>query len=93
MQTVRWTEEAITDLVEIIDYIDQHNPTAAAALNSSILKLKAVEGLPSAPYLFRPGRVLGSRECVIHPNYLVIYQIGTNTIDVLCVLHARQEYP
>ncbi|ETK21430.1 putative RelE/StbE family addiction module toxin [Pseudomonas sp. FH4] len=91
MQVVRWTEEATTDLVEIIDYIDQRNPLAAEVLYSTILR--AVEGLPSAPYLFRPGRVPGSRECVVHPNYLVVYQIVTDSIDVLRVLHARREYP
>ncbi|MDP3976920.1 MAG: type II toxin-antitoxin system RelE/ParE family toxin [Pseudomonas sp.] len=91
MQTVRWTEEATTDLVEIIDYIEQRNPLAAEALHAAILR--TVEGLSSAPYLFRSGRVPGSRECVVHPNYLVIYQVGTDSIDVLRVLHARQEYP
>src|SRR3990167_8870832 len=55
--------------------------------------VRTVGGLPSAPYLFRSGRVRGSRECVVHPNYLVIYQVGTDSIDVLRVLHARQEYP
>ncbi len=91
MQAVRWTDEATTDLVEIIDYIEQRNPLAAEALLAIILR--TVEGLPSAPYLFRAGRVTGTRECVVHPNYVVIYLVGTDAIDVLRVLHARQEYP
>lgn len=91
MQAVRWTDEATTDLVEIIDYIEQRNPLAAEALHTVILR--TAEGLPSAPYLFRSGRVTGTRECVVHPNYVVIYLVGTDTIDVLRVLHARQEYP
>ena len=91
MQAVRWTDEATTDLVEIIDYIEQRNPLAAEALHAVILR--TVEGLPSAPYLFRAGRVTGTRECVVHPNYVVIYLVGTDAIDVLRVLHARQEYP
>ncbi|HBP0372782.1 TPA: type II toxin-antitoxin system RelE/ParE family toxin [Pseudomonas aeruginosa] len=91
MQTIRWTDEATADLVEIIDYIEQRNPLAAEALHASILR--AVEGLPAAPYLFRPGRVPGSREAVVHPNYQVVYQVCTETIDVLRVLHSRQEYP
>ena len=64
---------------------------AAEALHAVILR--TVEGLPSAPYLFRAGRVIGTRECVVHPNYVVIYLVGTDAIDVLRVLHARQEYP
>lgn len=33
---VRWSEEATSDLVEIIDYIDQRNPIAAASLHRDI---------------------------------------------------------
>jgi len=28
-----------------------------------------------------------------HPNYIVIYQVLSDCIEVLAVLHARQEYP
>ena len=45
------------------------------------------------PYLFRPGHVAGTRELVVHPNYIVVYQVGTDVIDVLRVLHSRQQYP
>jgi len=91
VQAVRWSDEATTDLVEIIDYIEQHNPLAAEALHAVILR--TVEGLPSAPFLFRAGRVPGTRECVVHPNYLVVYLVGLESILILRILHARQEYP
>jgi plasmid stabilization system protein ParE len=45
------------------------------------------------PYLFRPARVAGTREQVVHPNYIVLYLVGTDVIDILRVLHSRQEYP
>ena len=45
------------------------------------------------PYLFRPGRVSGTRERVVHPNYIVVYQVGDDAIDILRVLHSRQRYP
>jgi toxin ParE1/3/4 len=44
------------------------------------------------PYLYRPGRVAGTREAVIHPNYLLVYRV-TETIEILAILHARQQYP
>lgn len=91
MLTVRWTEEATSDLIEIIDYIDQRNPIAAESLHIEILR--TVESLPTAPLIFRNGRVSGSREAVVHPNYLVVYQVGVEFIDILRVLHARREYP
>jgi addiction module RelE/StbE family toxin len=45
------------------------------------------------PYLFRLGRVAGTREHVVHPNYIVVYQVGNEVIDILRVLHSRQQYP
>ena len=91
MQTVRWSDEAATDLVEIIDYIEQHNPIAAQDLHAAIVQ--SAENLPLMPYLFRPGRVSGTREHVVHPNYIVVYQVGDDVIDILRVLHSRQQYP
>ncbi len=45
------------------------------------------------PRIGRPGRVDGTREIVIHPNYLAIYQVTETAIDVVLILHARQRYP
>lgn len=91
MLPVKWRDQALDDLVEIIDYIEQYNPAAAASLHRNIVA--AAEGLSSMPYSFRPGRVPGTREIVAHPNYLVVYRVGDTAVDVLRVLHARQEYP
>ena len=91
MQTIRWSDEATTDLVEIIDYIEQRNATAAQNLHASIVQ--SAESLPLMPYLFRLGRVTGTREHVVHPNYMVVYQVGNDAIDILRVLHSRQQYP
>ena len=91
MQTVRWSDEATTDLVEIIDYIEQRNVLAAQNLYATIVQ--SAESLPFMPYLFRPGRVVGTREQVVHPNYILVYLVGTDVIDILRILHSRQEYP
>ncbi|WP_413899559.1 type II toxin-antitoxin system RelE/ParE family toxin [Rhodoferax sp.] len=29
----------------------------------------------------------------MHPNYIVVYQVGSDVIDILRVLHSRQQYP
>lgn len=91
MQALRWSEEAIADLVEILDYIEQRNAAAAQALQGAIVQ--SVENLPHMPFAFRPGRVAATRELVVHPNYIVVYQVGSEVIDVLRVLHSRQQYP
>ena len=91
MQTIRWADEATTDLVEILDFIEQRNASAAQNIHAVILQ--SAENLPLMPYLFRPGRVAGTREHVVHPNYIVVYQVGADVIDILRILHSRQQYP
>ncbi len=78
-------------MVDIIDYIEQRNATAAQNLHAAIVQ--SAENLPLMPYLFRPGRVPGTRELVVHPNYIVVYQVGSDVIDILRILHSRQQYP
>jgi plasmid stabilization system protein ParE len=77
--------------VEIIGFIEQRNALAAQNLLAAIVQ--GAENLPLMPYLFRLGRVAATREHVVHPNYIVVYQVGENVIDNLRVLHSRQQYP
>jgi len=77
--------------VEIIGFIEQRNALDAQNLLAAIFQ--SAENLPLMPYLFRLGRVAATREHVVHPNYIVVYQVGENVIDNLRVLHSRQQYP
>lgn len=76
--------------MKIIDYIADHNLAAAIELTQAIEA--ATSALPANPHLYRFGRMPGTREIVVRPNYLVIYRV-TDQIDILTVLHARQKYP
>lgn len=66
-------------------------PPAAQNIHAAVIQ--SAENLPYMPYLFRPGRVVGTRKHVVHPNYIVVYQVGEDVIDILRVLHSRQLYP
>lgn len=79
------------DLYALIAFIAEDNPYAAEQLLNRIEE----SIIPAAehPYLFRSGRILGTREVVAHPNYILVYQIMADHISVLNVLHYRQEYP
>ncbi len=85
-----WRRKALDSLEEIIGYIEARNPQAALKLRQRISQI--VELLPEHPYLFRPGRVSGTREAVAHPNYIVVYRVS-DVIDVVDVIHARRQYP
>ena len=85
-----WDEGALDDLEAIIDFIEMHNPTAAERLGNAIRD--TAERLPAHPYMYRTGRVPGTREALVTPNYVLIYRV-TDAIEVLAVLHTRQQYP
>jgi toxin ParE1/3/4 len=87
---VEWRPEARAELRVILEYILERNTVAASSLSESIEA--ATTALPDHPYLYRLGRIPGTREIVVHPNYLVVYRI-TDWIEIVTVLHARQEYP
>ena len=87
---VEWRPLARAQLGEILDYIGDRNIVAASELYQNIQA--ATSALPQHPYLYRFGRVPGTREIVVHPNYLVVYRV-TDRIEILTVLHARQQYP
>ena len=57
---VEWKTAARLDLVEIVDYIAQDNPSAADKMK--FLIYEAAERLGEMPYINRRGRVSGTRE-------------------------------
>ena len=91
MLPVFWRASARANLAAIIRFIANDSPPAARRMRGLI----EASVLPAAehPYLYRSGRVPGTREIIAHPNYIVVYQVMAERIEVVSVLHARQEYP
>lgn len=86
-----WRESALDDLDRIVIYIGQRN--FAAALKMQSLIEASAERLIEHPYLYRRGRLPGTREAVVHPNYILVYRVGTDAVEVVNVLHSRRQYP
>ncbi|MFN3474271.1 MAG: type II toxin-antitoxin system RelE/ParE family toxin [Blastomonas sp.] len=86
-----WTIEAQADHDDIIGYIADRNPDAAERLKK--LFDGCAKQLLEFPRMHRAGRVAGTREAIVHPNYLLIYNIEPDAIVITAVLHARQQYP
>lgn len=91
MLTLIWSEAALDDLAAITHYISERNLSAANKLQDEIEA--CAERLPSHPYLYRPGRASGTREAVVHPNYILIYEIEVDAVVIRNVVHSRREYP
>lgn len=90
---VVWRPMAEADRESIFDYIAQDNPSAALELDEEF-KAKA-DNAARNPKLYKPGRVRGTREIVVRPNYVMVYRVEKDggTLAVLRVLHAAQKWP
>lgn len=92
MLPIFWLESADADLAEITEYIGRYDIDAAERMWHRLRR--SVLPLSEHPYLHPTSeRVPGLREIVAHPNYVVVYRIAADRIEVVGVLHARQEYP
>lgn len=84
---------ALADREAIMDHIAQDNPVAAIKLDDEF-EAKA-EQARQRPTLYRAGRVRGTREIVVRPNYVMVYRIDDerDSVVLLRVLHAAQQWP
>ncbi|WP_085712717.1 MULTISPECIES: type II toxin-antitoxin system RelE/ParE family toxin [unclassified Pseudomonas] len=86
-----WRPEAHDDRDRIMDRISQDNPEAAAELDE-IFESKG-EVARQRPTLYRKGIVEGTREIVATPNYIIVYTLKNECVEVLRIMHARQQWP
>jgi len=92
MLPIIWKISARSDLARVVRHIALYNLGAARSMRQRLQE--AVLPVAEHPYLYRQSeRVPGCREIVAHPNYIVVYRVERDVIDVLRVLHARQQYP
>ncbi len=89
MQT-KWTKKALANLVAIVDYIGQDNPERG---DSFALEIQAkVNKLADFPAMGRPGRVIGTRELVVHENYAIPYRVTGGVLVILSVRHVAKKW-
>ncbi|NHR06143.1 type II toxin-antitoxin system mRNA interferase toxin, RelE/StbE family [Chromobacterium haemolyticum] len=86
-----WTPDAVADREAIFEYIAADNPIAALDLDE--LFEQQASRLLLHPELGRAGRVAGTREWVLHRNYVCVYDLVTDQLRVLRVLHVARQRP
>lgn len=91
VRALEWREAARADLFAILDYISDDDPDAAQRLKDEVEE--KVSKLAQRPKLYRRGRVPGTREMVVRPNYIVVYAESERGVVVLRVLHAARRWP
>ncbi len=88
---IRWTRKALENLEQVAAYIAPDNPTRATSFIGEIKE--KTELLASFPALGRPGRVPGTRELVVHDNYVVPYRVKDETVQIIRVQHVARLWP
>ncbi|WP_010216627.1 type II toxin-antitoxin system RelE/ParE family toxin [Sphingomonas sp. PAMC 26621] len=86
-----WRARTRRDVEAIVEYLAERNPSEADRVEALIER--AVGTLQVRPLLYKPGRLPGTREAVIHRNYIIVYRVVDDVVTILAVLHARQRYP
>jgi len=86
---VRYSRRAIADLVGIADYVREHNPPAAAALEKRIRA--SIEQLQMFPYSGRSTDDPNMRMFpIVRYPYLVFYEVVEQEIVIHHIRHARR---
>jgi toxin ParE1/3/4 len=91
MLLIVWRKRARKNLAAIIEFIANENPAAAIKIKGIIES--SILPVAEHPYIYKTGRESGTRELVAHPNFIIVYRVTSTSIEVVSVLHARQEYP
>ena len=88
---VRWSSRALRDLDAIGEYIERSSPQYAKSLVARLYAAGGVlEEFPS------PGRIVTEVQSehireVIRDGYRIVYVLNQKQIDILAVLHGRQD--
>ena len=90
-RTVRWSDAALADFGDQIDYIAAHNPKAARRVAGAIDELAMALGdMPTGC----PGRVTGTYEkLVVGLPYILAYAVLGETLVILRVVHTSRDWP
>ncbi len=90
MIRVRWTPSAANDLYQIVQHIQQDNPSAAVRTAETLYD--GCAGLGKFPFLGRKGKLEGTRELVFSKlRYIVVYEVREDVVNLIRIQHASQK--
>lgn len=91
-RTVRWLEQALSDMHGIAQHLAQHDADAAQKVAQTIWN--AGQSLVHMPARGRAGRVPHTRELVLTEfPYFLAYRIKKTEVQILRILHTSRRYP
>jgi addiction module RelE/StbE family toxin len=88
---VRFTDEALQDLVLIRAYLAEHSPRAADRIGQRLVA--AADSLEEFPERGAQGLVDGTREITTVWPYVMVYRVTASEVQILRVWHGAQDRP
>lgn len=89
---LKFTANALRNIVEAEEYIARDKPKAAADIVKAIYE--AASSLKQFPEVGRAGKVSGTRELVVKSSpYIIVYRIRAERVVISAVLHHSRNYP
>jgi len=89
---VIWTQPARNDFIQTLDFIRSKNPVAARQVAEVIEN--ACRRIGDFPGIGKPGKLEETREFSIFSiPYNIIYRVHRNTVEILGLLHHKQQWP
>jgi addiction module RelE/StbE family toxin len=83
-----WTNRALARLDSIAAYIAKDSPTRAT---SFVQELRKKVDILKSQQLGTAWHIFGSKQYVLHPNYIAIYRVKHGELQILTILHSAQE--
>ncbi|HXT17878.1 MAG TPA: type II toxin-antitoxin system RelE/ParE family toxin [Gemmatimonadaceae bacterium] len=88
---LRWTEHAVGQLGAIAEHISLVSPVYAEQLLDRIVqRLRQAQAFPESGRRVPEAATLGVRELIDFP-YRLIYRVHGDTVEVVAVVHGRQD--
>lgn len=89
--TIYWTNEALTDVAEIREYLLNSVPEHAERIVESFFdRVQQVGDFPKMGRLYRQGELPQVREILVS-NYRITYYVGLSQLDIMTVRHQAQK--
>jgi toxin ParE1/3/4 len=86
---VKWLSNALQSLGNISDHIATDNSERAITFVREIREKTQL--LSDFPSIGKAGRVAGTRELVAHKNYIIIYRMKDENIEIIRAYHVAQK--
>ena len=85
---LRWTLRALYRLDSIAAYIAKDSPARAESFTR---ELRAKVEMLQHQQLGTAWQVFGTKQYVLHANYIAIYRVKAGEVQILTILHSAQD--